>query len=127
MDENRHEVITRLREFADFLEANPEAPAPWADCIRFDVFALSKQEFVRYAKVIGGHLQKVPGYSGVMVLRRLFGKIQYDINVAREQVCERVVVGKKTVAAVEAVPEHEEEITEWRCTSILQPEVEHAD
>jgi hypothetical protein len=123
-EENRHEVITRLREFADFLEANPDAPVPYAENIRFDIFALNKEEFVKYAKAIGGKLIKNHDYSGVMVLRRQFGKIQYDINVAREQVCERVVTGKKLVAAVEAVPEHEEDITEWRCTSILQPEVE---
>jgi hypothetical protein len=118
-DENRHEVITRLREFADFLEANPEAPAPYADNIRFDVFALSKEEFVKYAKNIGGKLTKVHDYSSVMTLRRHFGKLQYDINVGREEVCERVVTGTRIVPAKEAVPEHEEEITEWKCTPIL--------
>jgi hypothetical protein len=122
-EENRHEVITRLREFADFLEANPEAPVPYAENIRFDIFAYTKEEFVKYAKSVGGKLDK-KSYDGYMTLRRMFGKIQYDINVAREKVCERVVTGKKLVAAVEAVPEHEEDITEWRCTSILQPEVE---
>jgi hypothetical protein len=123
-EDNRHEVITRLREFADFLEAHPDAPAPYADGIRFDVFALNKEEFVKYAKAIGGKLEKIHDYSTTMVLRRQFGQIEYDINVAREEVCKRVVTGKKLVAAVEAVPEHEEDITEWRCTSILQPEVE---
>ncbi len=38
----------------------------------------------------------------------------------KEAVCERVVVGTRTVAAkpqqiIEAIPEREEEIVEWKC------------
>ncbi len=112
----RQELINGLREFANFLEMNPEAPLPTPGI--FDVFMCSKSEMIAAAKIIGGKLTK-HDYLHVMCLRREFGPIHYDLNIDREQVCEKIVTGTRVVPAQPATLEHEEEIVEWRCKPIM--------
>jgi hypothetical protein len=117
----RKALIDGLREFAQFLEDNPEAPMPTATAGgRYNVFLPSRAAFVAAAKAVGGKLDK-KDYPELMVLRRQFGPIEYDLNVKREQVCERVLVGTRTVPAVDAQPQHQEDVFEWKCGSLLEP------
>jgi hypothetical protein len=120
---DRQELIDGLRAFATFLEEHPEVPTPIGAC--FDVFVKTKEQVAALARIVGGRLAKETTENWFF-LRRHFGPIQYDINCARDLVCERVVTGTRTVAAVtlaakEAVniPEHEEDVWEWKCGEIL--------
>ena len=65
-------------------------------------------------------------FGALFYIRKNFGPIHYDINVLREQVCERIVVGQRTIEAVPAVPKHEEDVVEWRCGSLFGDEREKA-
>ena len=120
MSDERKELIDGLREFADFLESHPGAPTPSLG--RFDVFCAFKEEFQNAIKAVGGKMEKQHEYQSVMALRRKFGPLEYDINISRSEICDKVVTGKRIVAAVpavEAIPEHEEEVIEWKCGTVL--------
>lgn len=120
------ELIARLRELADFLEAHPELP----ECYSTPIFDLSvygedaKEQLAHFAKV-AGRVEKSATYR-TFYLRKSFGPIRLDMNAMREQVCERVLVGTKVEpehfipAQPETfVPAQEVPIYEWRCGSIL--------
>lgn len=117
MDEKRKALIDGLREVAAFLENNERAPTPLPP--QLNAFLYSKEDFTMAAKAIGGKLDKKNDYGQLMVLRKEFGPISYDLNCDRELICERVVTGKRIVPTVEAIPEHEEEVVEWKCGTVL--------
>lgn len=123
MDSNRKMFADSLREFAAFIESHEDVPLPVMP--RFDTFFYAKEDFQNAVKAVGGELEKKGDYGSLMVVRRTFGPLQFDLNIDREQVCERVVTGTRKVEAV-TIPEHEEEIVEWKCKPILKQEVENA-
>jgi hypothetical protein len=50
--------------------------------------------------------------------------VTFTVHAERQDICERVVVGKKTVPAskeivLSAIPEREVDIVEWRCAPLL--------
>ncbi len=120
----REFMIAGLREFAEFLENNPDVPLPHVNPT-FDVFVVTKAELVAAAKIVGGKLRK-HDYGALMSLRREFGPINYDLNISRSEVCEPVVTGKRVIPAVVARPEREEDVIEWKCKPLL-PEPEPAE
>lgn len=123
---DRENFIQDLRDFADWLERTPDAPLPLLPQ-RFDVFSISnKDELKRACLAIGGKLTKGATES-FFYMRKDFRSIHYDINADRGEVCERVVIGTRTIPAepertvtVAAQPERVEEITEWRCGEVLK-------
>ena len=133
----REQQIAGLREFADFLEQNPEVPMEdWRIGITY--YTYDDEPVKQAARAVAGW-DKI--YSdNFLDLAMSFGRdpempdsdrnvgLRYVISVAREKVCEAKVVGKKVVKkrdpeALKAVPmiEVEEDIVEWECTPLLAP------
>ena len=121
MDKERVELIAGLRGLADFLETNPDVPAPWPTS--FNVFVQSREQLQELTRQVGGTLKK-HGDENFFYLRRAFGPVNYDINIHRDQVCERVVTGKRIEPAraevtLPAEPEREVDVYEWRCADAV--------
>jgi hypothetical protein len=128
----RMDLIVGLRELADFLEDNPEAPAYLFDgSVSLSYWCDSVDEMVDASCAIRGRLDKVMTPHSFM-LRREFGDglVRFQLSADRSTVCERKVVGtervKETVPdaeAMAAVPmvevEREREIVEWECPPSL--------
>jgi hypothetical protein len=112
--------IAGLRELADWLDQNPDIPYPGYAGQQFTVFAHTKQELAELARQVGGRFEKQVTDNWVM-LRRTFGPHCYEICIARQQVCERRVVGTREVPEV-VIPAHKAEIIEWECLPILEDE-----
>ena len=124
-----NEYVSGLRKFADFLEAHPELGVPVEQ--RFNVFPRPPQEEIRAhaAKACHtlGHTKKEEFNDSIQLVGEVAGfKLLVWYN--REQICERVELGRKTVPATprtqeiiikEAVAEHEEVIWGWKCQPIL--------
>lgn len=116
----RTSLITGLRELATFLEDHPQVPAPIYQ-VTVNAFAQSKAEIVAAARLGGWRKDYNTTWFN---LRRTFGGamdegVSLDINIARAEVCERIVVGTEIVPARPAVAEHEIEKVEWRCEGSL--------
>lgn len=123
--DNRKEKIEGLRSIANFLEDHPELPLPDMD---FRIYSLNSKEEAQAVARAFGNFEK--GYSNwYATLTKAFVKGEFGAEVAlsyvfnREAICERKVVGVRTIPA-EFVPAHTteartEEIVEWDCGSIL--------
>jgi len=108
----REEFIAGLREAADFLEAHPDLPHQESP-IQINVFVNTKEELATLARM--GSWQK-GGDDNYFYLMRDVGALRYDINIAREKICRRVVTGQ------EVIPAREEQIVEkveWVCDEPL--------
>lgn len=113
--EERKAYADGLREVADWIESTDADLTGLMFCpITFNLFAWNKEKFDEQSSAVGGFREKVLDGS-YAVTRRWFGPHKVEVNIQREQVCERVQVGVVTVPAQEAVPEHEEPQYEWRC------------
>lgn len=125
------EVAAGLRALADFIEAHPELPRPayLADqphvwCPRGD----EVQTLIRTAAAAGVPVTKHHSESQRNVGLR-FGPFEAMALINKSEVCERVVVGTRTVQVPDPAyipPEtpmvdHTVEITEWRCRPLLAP------
>ena len=106
--------ISHLRELADFLEVNPLVPVP---PINRDVFVRTKEELIAIAKN-GGTVEKGTAGDWFFLRYRLSPHNSLEINIDRDKVCERIVVGKKPIPE-KFIPAHEEEIVEWKCPESL--------
>ncbi len=118
----REKLITGIRDFATWLETNPEIPAPMSP--RFDVWVSTREEAAEISKRMG-RVEK-HAFQEAFWVRKTFGPVQFDINLDRSAVCERVVVGKKLVEGspariVPATDPYEEDIVEWKCGSLIAP------
>ena len=114
---DRDSKIADMREMLDYLEARPDVPMPYLMSI--NAFA-GADDLGKIAKAMGGVDKDIVGDS--FFLRRTFGSLSLDVNFPRDEVCERRVVGTKTIAAKAAVPMHEVDVYEWDCPpSILAP------
>jgi hypothetical protein len=79
--EERGRLIAGLRDLADFLERNPEVPAPWrADVIVFPADGSDAQMFAEVdviAEQIGTTASDVGSPRGHYTAARDFGPVQY--------------------------------------------------
>lgn len=117
-DQRRLAFTAGLRALADFLDAHPEVPFPRYDTI--NVFLDDKAQLARIARVGSWEKEYNDSYFS---LSRSFGEdLRLDINTSRSKVCRKVVVGTRIVPAVEAKPEHEEDVTVWECDDALLEE-----
>lgn len=121
----RDGFIKDLRAFADWLESNPDVPTPVFPQ-RFDVFCLNKEQMVATCRAVGGKMKKGVTES-FFYLRKDFRTIHYEVNALRDNICDKVVIGTRTIPAepertvtIAAQPERTEEITEWRCSEVLK-------
>ena len=131
--EVRAGYIAGLRRIADALEADPSLPLPYDGTgSEFSVFTDSRDELVRWARVLDGKRDKeVTSDSNYgFKLHGVAGSLRVLVYAPREQVCTRRVIGTREVtrevpdpAALAAVPtvtvtETVEEV-EWDCGPIL--------
>jgi hypothetical protein len=111
MTEKQAEFVRGLRELADWLEASPEWIGGYWNALRVDDFVDTQDEFRAKARLLGGERRK-DAVGNYLSVERFFGPHRVAVNVSREKVCERVVVGTREVPAE---PARVEEIVEWRC------------
>ncbi len=105
-----------LRELADFLDAHPEIDASVQS---YNVFVRTSAELAKIARLTSWEKK----YDGAyFMLRKTFSDgLNLDINIQRQEVCKRVVIGRQVIPAV-TIPEYTEDVIEWQCadSSILQ-------
>lgn len=139
MPDPRAEYIAGLRMLADLLEQNPHLKLPFYGHISPMRVLVCNDEPQEQRDQLAAWVKALPGRKGkseggtkgdfLMVSAKLRG-LEFEVQADRDDVCERVVLGTKTV--VETVPdpsymaaapmvelETVEEIVEWRCGSIL--------
>lgn len=115
-----------LRAFADWLDAHPEVPLPNDGKSSFSAlgsFVLdddqARETLAAVARALPGKVDK--DYSGESYMRvhGVVDGIHVSYVCNREAVCERVVVGQRTVSKEVPVAYEEREVTEdvveWRC------------
>jgi len=130
------EYADSLRTIAKFFEEHEELPLPH-DADTFNYFsAYTKPEMALVAHALGSSTKEFT--DSMFHLNHQFGTIKFSAIAYREEVCERIVVGKKTVPAhvipakpEQYIPSAEEDVVEWRCEPILEvaepKEVAHAE
>lgn len=121
MNDNRQEWIDGLKALTEFLDSHPAAPLPYLGTM--NAFVETKEEMAEAARGIGGKIAK-DSLDNFYYLRKEFGPIGYHVNIEREKICKKVVIGTRTIPAtpertIPASPEIVEEITEWQCGEIL--------
>lgn len=135
-------IAAALRQAADLLDQHPDigpgvyitagdryastgegyAELNWYLHIDHKDTGEQKAKAAQIVRALGGKWDKVD-HGGDMTFRQQRGPVRLDVQVKREAVCERVVVGTetRTVPAVEAQPERTETVekVEWRCQPLL--------
>lgn len=125
-----------LRHLADLIESGV-APMPTNPSMGFHAYRVATEGVDQptaarnLMRALGGGRYAKDQWDTSLILRGMCGGVPVDIWVARDEVCERVVVGTEVVEipaqpAVEATT-FEKEIVEWRCGSILDAAAETAD
>ena len=116
------EFARSLHAIAEFYEANPNMPVPYVDI--FNTFVQSKGDMIHCARMLGTCDKSVT--NDWFELQRNFGQIKLVVNIRRDSVCERVKVGERVVPEqhlpareAEIVPEHTENVYEWKCPEAL--------
>ena len=126
MKNERAKTIAALRHIADTLEGNPLVRVPYFGSAILGVGSL--KEMVAVKKAYGGLWTKDIDITGEdFKLRRTFSDdLRIMVYTARENVCERIVVGTKIVPATTLpardevhMPERVEELVEWHCPKSL--------
>ena len=123
----RRKVIQGLRDFADFLENNPEVKAPAASNSYF-VLVRTVQELVIATKLLGDATKGADDTS--FYVERDFGTFKVQYFLPRGNVCTAKTVTKITkmnrilVPAVTEEVDVEVEATEWDCPKSLLELVE---
>ena len=117
-DNQNRRYIDGLRELADFLEERPEF-VPIGEKLIL-VYALGKEEFLKSCRLMGSFDKKVePNFLNA--IKKFNSMLTLELYTNRSNVCERVVtkitVPEQVIPAQkeETIPEHEEEVIEWKC------------
>lgn len=114
----RAALIDGLRELADWLAAHPNVPVASYELAydhSFDVYVDEKADIVPVL-LATGQIEKKYRDDDVDLIRRFSGGVTYECSIRRSKVCQKVKVGERTV---EAVPEHVEDVYEWKCEPLL--------
>jgi hypothetical protein len=119
--DRRIEYIKGLRGLADFIEAYPDLPLPYGEEY-FNIWVYTKEEVSTLVRG-KGKWEKI-AETNQMVFRKKFGPLNYDINITRDRVCEKIVVGQEIIPARPATPEQVIDKIEWRCAPVLDHEVD---
>lgn len=117
LEKDRRAYVDGLRKLADYIETAHDEVAQnivWSGRVRLNVFTHNQVEYKRFGRAIGGRREKILEGS-FAIQRRRFGPHQIDLNLGREQVCERVQVGTVTLPAQPAQEERTVPQYEWRC------------
>ena len=123
------ETIRGLRELADWLEKRPTLPKFLSISTACIDALCSRAELADYARMFGACDKRAE--SDFFIIEKHFsGGVSINAHGARRAVCEKVVIGTRTIPAMPertlpATEERVEEITEWRCPeSLLAPKAE---
>jgi hypothetical protein len=124
-DAEREKYIADLRWLADTLESNPTLQTPYFGAAI--IGAKSKEDIAINVKAYGGHWKKGGDDSDLTLNRLINQNLSLHIYARRNDVCERVVVGKRLIPEVvlpatreQVFPEHEVEIVKWNCPVLLE-------
>jgi|GEM_PF-5564423 len=125
----KQEYVKSLRELADFLESKP-LPDDWAAYLRSEIKenysapvhrfrVLDKKTFGRIVAALGSFEKSTTDYD-IQAKVSLPNGAAIIVEIARKEICEKIVTGKKKVPFtpayfINATPEHEKEIIEWKC------------
>ncbi len=119
----RAEFIAGLYELADWFYSHPECPLPGVCTV--DLFAHSKEDFLEMRRK-AGVTDKVSVGDWMAFRKEFSGGVRLDINISKQNTCERVKIGEKVIEAkpartveLPAEPEHVEELYEWRCPETI--------
>lgn len=112
---NASEFAKSLRELADWYDEHPDVPLPAA--ANFNAFLDDRDALARVARLIG--IAEKGADPNYFFLKKRFGEISLDFNVARAVACERRVVGVREIPET-VVPARTEEIVEWDCHPIFK-------
>jgi hypothetical protein len=119
------ELISGLRDFADFLALHPDLPDIYVGAF----CGVGKQEMATVARDCGSAEKKFT--DDEFRLTKKFGPIELVFYTRRTNVCQRVVVGTKEVPEAKyperIVPAHTEEVVEWICDEPLLAATEQAE
>ena len=116
--EKRDDYCRGLRAIANFLEENPKAPVPTTQALGF--YTSSKEAVADAARAPGKWKKDYTSWS--FVLSQEFHGITLSYQCDRATVCERKVVGTRTVPSA-YYAEHQEDVVEWECKdALLKPE-----
>lgn len=115
---NNEAMIQGLEELARFLRSSPDFPTIssylWAS-----LYFQNKVDLISATRML--HFAKKEYNNSAFNVVRKFGpgnQVQIRLTIAREQVCEKKVVGTKHVEAY-TIAAHEEEVVEWKCSEPL--------
>ena len=125
----KQEYVKSLRELADFLESKP-LPDDWAAYLRSEIkenysapahlFRVSdKKTFGKIVATLGSFEKSTTDYDVRVEVTLPNGAI-IIVVIEHKEICEKIVTGKKKVPftparLIDAIPEYEEEIVEWKC------------
>lgn len=107
--DRKRAYIDGLRELTDWLAQNPEY-VPEYSTVTINIFPADKGELAEFARAVG-KAEKL-WQDNWLAVRASFGPHAIDANLPREQVCRKVVTGKRKIPAK---PARTEEIVEWVC------------
>jgi hypothetical protein len=119
--EQREQLIAGLRDVLEYLESHPDiAPSMATTCL--NLWASSKEEFLTLRRKTGASEKVTWGLNDErLALRKHFrGGFYLDVNVDKEQTCQKVQVGTKVSPAhdeikIPAKPETIEPVYDWIC------------
>lgn len=114
MATERSDYTQGLRELADFIDAHPDIPLPYAGA--HNAFVENKAQLGLIARAVGGRWDKKGTTDYFYIKREFAGGHSYEVNVSREQVCRKVKTGTRIEPAK---PEQEVETFEWVCEEPL--------
>lgn len=144
--DTRSEYTKGLRAVADLIDAHPDLPEPYTSVYssgNIDVqwylqihgldLAEQKTTAAKIVSELGGKWDKTELVDGRLDFDQVFDSgLRLKVAVARDAVCERVVVGthEVTVPAMPAIPARDAttetvktiEDVKWVCSSLLTPD-----
>ena len=117
------ELVSGLRELADWYENHADAPLPVEVQVKVSTIS-GKGELAAFARMLGTCTKD--SNEIFFYVRRAFGPVVLSGFDYRESVCQRVVTGKRTVEVDVPVgyrkETREEEVVEWHCPETLLAE-----
>lgn len=112
-ERTRIEQIADARAVLDWLENHPEVELPYDFRYGFLIAGINtKDELATLARAFGESEKEF--VDDGFYLRKRFGGTQLYAYTARQEVCERVVVGTEEVPE-RVIPASTREVVEWRC------------
>ena len=114
MTTDRDRFIADLHEVADFLASHPAVPLPYLKML--NAFCETREELATVARCATWTKDAKGGY---FYLSRPFGSFRFDVNIAREKVCRRIVTGQVAVPAKPAEAARMENVYTWECDESL--------